>query len=107
MLDDVVFVLRKYLRIYFQRFKDTGEQMKFNDTFNKLNSIMLTIFKIRGVKNTKKYLGHETSDFEPILFFLISQTMISWESKYFLLSWLSVVLLIPFEFSRLDSDVIG
>ena len=37
-----------------------------------LVQIVDIMIKVRGVKNVSKYLGHETSDFEPLLFYLIS-----------------------------------
>ncbi len=52
-------------------------------------------------------MGHKAEDFEPLLFFLISSDVkMNWEVRYAFLSWLSVVLLVPFKFDRLDSRVI-
>ena len=81
--------------------------MEIPNEFNDLVSIVYNLIKVRGIKNVKKYLGHKTEDFAPVLFFMISaDTKIRWESVYFLFIWFSVVLLVPFDFKRLDSIII-
>lgn len=67
----------------------------------------MTLINVRKEDNMRKYLGHSTEDFEPMIFFMISSHgNVSWETNYIMLTWLSVILLIPFDFKRLDTDLI-
>lgn len=75
---------------------------------DKLISILFILIQTCGAKNVKKYFLHESSDFEPLIFFVFSVSKgLSWESLYVLLEWFSVLLLMPFDFERLDSDLIA
>ena len=117
LLDNLVEIVLnsiiKQLRFFMQKYLDSYMKKKiFLQTpyeFNKLISILLILTKVRGAKNIRKYLGHKASDFEPLVFYLISSTYnneLHAQNKYILMIWLSVILLIPFEFKRLDSEII-
>lgn len=72
ILDDIVEALRVFFKEYFEEYMKTKDVPKINQHMHSLISVIMMLVQVRGVKNIQKYLGHETSDFEPILFFLIS-----------------------------------
>ncbi|KAK3089885.1 hypothetical protein FSP39_007355 [Pinctada imbricata] len=66
------------------------------------------ITKMRGSKIVVRHFPHEVADVEPVLALLAKQdptdhTM--WETRYMLLLWLSMACMIPFDMSRLDSNI--
>jgi len=64
------------------------------------------IFKVRGPKVVVKYLPHEVADLERVIAVLQAQDPAdsrSWETRYILLLWLSIIAMIPFDISRFDS----
>ncbi|XP_012658670.1 tubulin-specific chaperone D isoform X1 [Otolemur garnettii] len=67
------------------------------------------ITKVRGYKVVLRLLPHEVADVEPVLDLITSQNPKdheTWETRYMLLLWLSVTCLIPFDFSRLDGNLL-
>lgn len=66
------------------------------------------ITKTRGHKVIVRMMPHEVADLDPILTMLSRETPSNsetWETKYMLFLWLSIVAMIPFDMSRLDSHV--
>ncbi|XP_048760810.2 tubulin-specific chaperone D-like [Ostrea edulis] len=66
------------------------------------------ITKMRGFKIVIRYFPHEVADVEPVLSEMKQQNpqdFQTWESRYMLLLWISVVCMIPFDMVRLDSNV--
>ncbi|XP_064617512.1 tubulin-specific chaperone D-like [Liolophura sinensis] len=64
------------------------------------------ITKVRGYKIVVRHLPHEVADLEPVLQMLTNQDPYdfgTWETRYMLLLWMSMVCMIPFDMSRLDS----
>ncbi|XP_077980737.1 tubulin-specific chaperone D-like [Glandiceps talaboti] len=62
--------------------------------------------KARGFKVVVRLLPHEVADLEPVIALLSKQdptNFETWETRYVLLLWLSIVCMIPFDMSRLDS----
>ena len=56
-----------------------------------------------------KFFTHEPTDLEPIFHFLSSlptpaENYLLWESRYVLLLWLSLIVMIPFDLKRVDSE---
>lgn len=45
--------------------------LKKEPLLDPLVEIIYIMIKVRGSKNVQKYLGHDTSDFEPLLLYLI------------------------------------
>jgi hypothetical protein len=73
-----------------------------------LLKIIYVLVNIRGVENVKKHFPHEAQDLEPLIYcltFLSTKTEYSWEMKYVLMLWLSLILMMPFTLSVLDSKV--
>ncbi|XP_074649513.1 tubulin-specific chaperone D-like isoform X1 [Tubulanus polymorphus] len=69
---------------------------------------MYLITKTRGFKVIVRMMPHEVSDLEPVLALIGKQSKIdhaTWETRYMLLLWLSMVCMIPFDMARLDSNV--
>jgi len=67
---------------------------------------MYTLCKVRGYKSIVKHMPHEVADLEPALRLLQSQDTkdyTTWESRYSLLLWLSMLALIPFDLETVDS----
>ena len=110
VLDLIITQLRNFLKKNLQLYRKKKTLSKKTRYFVKQVNIITILTQIRGVNNIKKYLGHETSDFEPLIFYLISgnakKAKLASNVNVFLINWLSVILLIPFEFKRMDSFVI-
>ncbi|XP_063655539.1 tubulin-specific chaperone D isoform X2 [Pan troglodytes] len=67
------------------------------------------ITKVRGYKTFLRLFPHEVADVEPVLDLVTIQNPKdheAWETRYMLLLWLSVTCLIPFDFSRLDGNLL-
>ncbi|XP_065214517.1 tubulin-specific chaperone D isoform X2 [Planococcus citri] len=69
---------------------------------------MFLFINVRGYKVIVRLLPHEVSDLEPALQLLeqhcSSNQGLKWETRYCLLLWLSIIVMIPFDMSRLDSS---
>jgi len=102
LLAPIVNILRNY--------EYKTEDLKNPDyVVNACFEILNKIICIRGYKTVVKLLPHEVHDLEPVLAALKAYTEISidrslWHAKYGLLLWLSIVMLIPFNLSTVDSQ---
>lgn len=68
------------------------------------------ICKVRTYKVFVKFLPHELSDIDFVLNMVEKQGIEEaehWETRYMLLLWMSILVLNPFHFSRLDSAEVG
>lgn len=66
------------------------------------------ITKMRGAKVIVRLFPHEVADVEPVIALLTAQDSKdheTWETRYELLLWMSMVSMIPFDMARLDSNV--
>ena len=107
ILSEVIGAVRAYLKFYFEAYRGSLQLPAVHHEFNQVAMIVYILTKVRGVKNVRKYMGHDVADLEPLVFFLVSsEERVPWETKYFLLLWLSVVLLIPFDLKRFDFEVV-
>ncbi len=73
---------------------------------NECFKYMHCLTKMRGFKKIVQYLPHEINDFEPVLALLARQDLTdvySWQTRYMLLIWLSIVCMIPFDLTRFNS----
>ncbi|XP_048222175.1 tubulin-specific chaperone D [Perognathus longimembris pacificus] len=67
------------------------------------------ITKVRGYKIFLRLFPHEVADVQSVLDMFTDQNPKdhkTWETRYMLLLWLSVTCLIPFDFSRLDGNLL-
>ncbi|GAA6008247.1 hypothetical protein JCM10207_000052 [Rhodosporidiobolus poonsookiae] len=87
---------------------------------NRLARLVYFVTKVRGAKVVVRFFPHETSDLSLLLPLLSSTfspsadptpstssrslTSASWELRYLLLLWLSVVIRLPFDLARLGPD---
>uniref|UniRef100_A0A2K5F6I2 Tubulin-specific chaperone D n=1 Tax=Aotus nancymaae TaxID=37293 RepID=A0A2K5F6I2_AOTNA len=65
--------------------------------------------KNKSYKIFLRLFPHEVADMEPVLDLVANQNPKdheTWETRYILLLWLSVTCLIPFDFSRLDGNLV-
>ncbi|KAF0701134.1 Aste57867_8357 [Aphanomyces stellatus] len=72
--------------------------------------VLYLLCKVRGYKTIVKLLPHDVSEFEPVLLLLQSQDrddFTTWEIRYILLLWLSILALVPFDLKSIDSSMDG
>jgi len=112
IMDVVKQICRKYI-------KDTSgikitdsESLKDFPVFPKeadgLLHILFVLIKIRGIDKVSKYFPHEAQDFEPLVYSLTTlcfKIHTKWETNYVLMIWLSMILMMPFTLSVLDSHL--
>eukprot|EP00284_Hemiselmis_tepida_P016887 CAMPEP_0174932034 /NCGR_PEP_ID=MMETSP1355-20121228/35491_1 /TAXON_ID=464990 /ORGANISM="Hemiselmis tepida, Strain CCMP443" /LENGTH=171 /DNA_ID=CAMNT_0016178431 /DNA_START=16 /DNA_END=527 /DNA_ORIENTATION=- len=70
------------------------------------SSVLYTVTKVRGFKTVVKFMPHEVQDLEPCLKLLDAQDPAdheTWETRYALLLWLSILVMVPFSLSTIDS----
>lgn len=82
-------------------------QVYRNPKLHKLFQLLYHLCKVRGYKTVVKVFPHEVADFEPTLHLLQSQDRTdhsAWETRYVLLLWLSMLCLVPFDLSTIDSS---
>nr|XP_023027464.1 tubulin-specific chaperone D [Leptinotarsa decemlineata] len=66
---------------------------------------MFVVVNVRGYKVVVRHLPHEVADLEPVLQLLERQDPTdpdTWTTRYILLLWLSIIVIIPFHMSRFD-----
>ncbi|NWR76449.1 TBCD protein, partial [Centropus unirufus] len=66
------------------------------------------ITKVRGYKRFLPLFPHEVGDLQPVLDALENQNpkdSETWETRYMLLLWLSMICLIPFDLARFDGNI--
>uniref|UniRef100_A0A8C2UFH5 Tubulin-specific chaperone D n=1 Tax=Coturnix japonica TaxID=93934 RepID=A0A8C2UFH5_COTJA len=68
------------------------------------------ITKVRGYKLFLRLFPHEVTDLQPVLDMIADQNpkdCETWETRYMLLLWLSMICLIPFDLARFDGKVVS
>ncbi|NWZ82234.1 TBCD protein, partial [Poecile atricapillus] len=68
------------------------------------------ITKVRGYKRFLSLFPHEVRDLQPVLDMLAKQNPKdpeTWETRYMLLLWLSMICLIPFDLARFDGNLVS
>ncbi|XP_015501098.1 tubulin-specific chaperone D [Parus major] len=68
------------------------------------------ITKVRGYKRFLALFPHEVRDLQPVLDMLAKQNPRdpeTWETRYMLLLWLSMICLIPFDLARFDGNLVS
>ena len=75
---------------------------------HELVNLIYVLCKVRGFKFVNKFFPHDVKDLEPVLFYLVKQrnndTEI-WETKYIFILWMSIIVLVPFDLSTIDSKL--
>ena len=70
--------------------------------------VMYTLCKVRGYKTIVKFVPHEVADLEPLVHLLARyppSDCDSWQIAYALMVWLSMVVMVPFDLSIIDSSL--
>ncbi|KAG6592731.1 Tubulin-specific chaperone D [Phytophthora cinnamomi] len=113
MLAPVVHEIKRVMAERAQTQADAAQGVAFpcqvyrNPQLHKLFQLVYHLCKVRGYKTLVKLLPHEVSDFEPTLQLLQSQDRAdhaAWETRYVLLLWLSMLCLVPFDLTTIDSS---
>ncbi len=82
-------------------------QVYEHPTFHCICCAIYQLCRVHGYKYIRKLLPHEASDLEPVLFTLQCQDRSdssTWENRYVLLLWLSMLVLVPFDIGTIDSS---
>ncbi|CAG9134138.1 unnamed protein product [Plutella xylostella] len=99
--------LEKILSKFLVLIKEADSPMQLKDAvFN----YMYQIVRVRGYKVVVRHLPHEVSDLLMVLSMLEAhddEDKECWRSRFVLLLWLSIVVIIPFHMSRLDGFAPG
>lgn len=89
-------------------YQPNGAPCKQNELLTRVFKIIYTLAKVRGYKTIIHFFPHEVADLEPTLALLQQQDMEeydTWETRYGLLLWLSIIVLIPFDLTTVDSSM--
>lgn len=73
-----------------------------------LMGFVYTLCRLRGHKTVTRFFPHEASDLEPVLAALRAQDRgnhARWQTRYGLLLWLSMLVLVPFDICSIDSGL--
>ena len=85
--------------------KDNIEKKENAQVIHEAFKYMYYLTKMRGYKTIVRHLPHENCDFEPLLALLASQDrtdVYTWQTRYMLLIWLSIVCMVPFDLHKFD-----
>lgn len=77
-----------------------------NLVFHTAFKYLYHLTKVRGFKVITRYLPHEVEDVTPVIHMINSQNDLKidhWQTKYILIIWLSVLVLLPFHLERFDA----
>jgi len=66
--------------------------------------LLTQMCKVRGYKTIVKFFPHEVSDLEQVAEMLHFQEETPWEIPYILVLWLSIIVLVPFDLTTIDSQ---
>lgn len=83
--------------------QSTNLSLKFHLAFK----FIYHLIKIRGFKTVVNHFPHEVSDLESVLKLCEnedSKDTSNWQTRYVLLLWLSIVVMIPFNLGRFDTS---
>ncbi len=73
-----------------------------------LMGFVYTLCRLRGHKTVTRFFPHEAGDLEPVLYTLKAQDRGDhrrWQTRYGLLLWLSMLVLVPFDICSIDSGL--
>jgi hypothetical protein len=88
----------------------TSQLLPDNALLHQLCRYIYLLCKTRKYKNIVKFFPHEVGDVEPTLHALARQDSgdhSSWETRYVLLMWMSILVLIPFNLATVDSAIVS
>lgn len=90
----------------FKSLKGEGTSSQIFDDVQRLARLLYHYTKVRGYKTILHFFPHTVDDLIPTLGLLEStikgQTQSTWEVRYILLLWLSLICMIPFDLAKFD-----
>lgn len=102
LLDPFLFVMfEKLIQLVKENMEKGGDDNIVHEAF----VYMYSLSKMRGYKKIIQHLPHEIVDFEAVLSLLARQDpsdVYTWQTRYMLLIWLSIVCMIPFDLHKFD-----
>ena len=87
-----------------------GVQAYADPVLHRQLQVVYALTKTRGYKRIIKLLPHEVADVEPVVQALVCHDAGehgTWETRYVLLLWLSILVLMPFPLDTLDSSALN
>lgn len=108
MVTSIMKEIKMYLEQIMKKYIEAPSQElpKIPPQFHEIANIVFMLCKVRNYKFINKFFPHEVKDLEPVLHYLIQYRNVDtaiWETKYLLLIWLSIIVLVPFDLSTIDS----
>lgn len=97
-------IINKLIDMVKSCMKENNKEM--DELLNECFSYMHALVKMRGYKKIIQYLPHEIVDLEPVLSTLERQDVkdsATWQTRYILLVWLSILSIVPFDLIRFDA----
>ena len=98
LLQPLIMPIMNSVKLYLARILKT--QAAATQQFHSLLMIVYQLTKVRGKKYVMQYFPHEVKDLYPAIGYLVREKddqNTSWESRYVILLWLGVIVLVPFD----------
>ena len=83
-------------------------QRFISPSLHRIFQIIYCLCKVRGYKRVVRLMPVEVQDVEPTMHILLSQDQndyTTWETRYVLLLWLSMLVMVPFDLTTIDSSL--
>ena len=83
-------------------------QRFISPSLHRVFQIIYCLCKVRGYKRVVRLMPVEVQDVEPTMHILLSQDQndyTTWETRYVLLLWLSMLVMVPFDLTTIDSSL--
>jgi hypothetical protein len=103
MLEEFVLPLINFIKLWVRKCVAN----KNYETTPEVRNVFLLLsdmIKVRGYKTVIKFFPHEVSDMEPVTEVLQNCSYQQPEMPYVLVLWLSIIVLVPFDLTTIDSD---
>ncbi|CAK65708.1 unnamed protein product (macronuclear) [Paramecium tetraurelia] len=78
------------------------------EEFHNICDTIYILTKVRGIRTISRYCPHEVCNLEPVVMYLqhcSTDLNQNWETKYVILMWLSIIVLVPFDLNSIDSQI--
>ena len=85
----------------------SSEARDQNVAIHRSCKVLYTLCKVRGFKSVIRFFPHEVTDLEPCLSLLSKENpsdLEKWYTRYSLLLWLSILVMVPFGLETIDSQ---
>lgn len=104
ILEQMIVPIMNAIKLYL--YKQIQGKEEVCEHFHSMIGIIYQLTKVRGMKYTLKYFPHEVKDLEPAISYLVKSRNESWywESRYIIMLWLTVIILVPFDLKTIDSE---